>query len=277
MRSSTIHIPYIVNFAFLLLTRKAHLLCVCGCVHLSLLRSPMLPSLCDVPAAMCPITQEIMEDPVVCADGHSYERSAITHWLLTRDTSPSTNTPLAHRNVMPNFALRNLIAEVRGVRRPVTFEQHLTAARPCAPDEICDDATGPAAAAVDDAVEPASASAPTANAAAPDEETEPAPTHAAESSLPIQPLSAVCRRRPEGGRPVCSSAFFFCSSARPSPHHKHSPVPRLLPSPPRIPPRRCVVRRGRQGRMRSTGRWSRGAKRSNASCGCCLIMSSSHR
>ena len=71
----------------------------------------------ELPAAVCPITQEIMEDPVVCADGHSYERSAITQWLLVRDTSPCTNTPLAHRNVVPNYALRNLIAEVRGVRR----------------------------------------------------------------------------------------------------------------------------------------------------------------
>ena len=71
----------------------------------------------ELPAAMCPITQEIMEDPVICADGHSYERSAITQWLLVRDTSPCTNTTLSHRNVVPNYALRNLIAEVRGVRR----------------------------------------------------------------------------------------------------------------------------------------------------------------
>lgn len=63
----------------------------------------------DLPAAICPITQEIMEDPVVCADGHSYERAAITQWLLSRDTSPATNTSLLHRNVVPNYALRNLM------------------------------------------------------------------------------------------------------------------------------------------------------------------------
>ena len=62
-------------------------------------------------AATCPITQEVMEDPVVCADGHSYERSAITQWLLSRNTSPATNMPLPSKSLVPNHALRNLIAE----------------------------------------------------------------------------------------------------------------------------------------------------------------------
>ena len=56
------------------------------------------------PACICPITQDVMEDPVVCADGHSYERAAITQWLLARDTSPCTNAPLLHKNVVPNHA-----------------------------------------------------------------------------------------------------------------------------------------------------------------------------
>ena len=30
---------------------------------------------------VCPITQELMVDPHVCADGHSYERDAIAAWL----------------------------------------------------------------------------------------------------------------------------------------------------------------------------------------------------
>ena len=30
---------------------------------------------------VCPITAEVMTDPVVCADGHSYERDAIEDWL----------------------------------------------------------------------------------------------------------------------------------------------------------------------------------------------------
>ena len=87
----------------------------------------MPPPIGDLPACICPITHEVMEDPVVCADGHSYERAAITQWLLARDTSPCTNAPLLHKNVVPNHALRNLIAEVRGVRRPITLEEHVAA------------------------------------------------------------------------------------------------------------------------------------------------------
>ncbi len=31
-----------------------------------------------------------MRDPVVCADGHSYERAVIEEWLQDHDTSPLT-------------------------------------------------------------------------------------------------------------------------------------------------------------------------------------------
>ncbi|KFM60500.1 WD repeat, SAM and U-box domain-containing protein 1, partial [Stegodyphus mimosarum] len=40
----------------------------------------------------CPITQEVMRNPVVAADGYSYEKCAIQEWLESgRDTSPMTN------------------------------------------------------------------------------------------------------------------------------------------------------------------------------------------
>lgn len=32
-------------------------------------------------AILCPITKAPMQDPVLCLDGHSYERKAITKWL----------------------------------------------------------------------------------------------------------------------------------------------------------------------------------------------------
>lgn len=32
-------------------------------------------------AFKCPLTQEIMEDPVMAADGHSYESSALQNWF----------------------------------------------------------------------------------------------------------------------------------------------------------------------------------------------------
>ncbi|CAI5521754.1 unnamed protein product [Closterium sp. Naga37s-1] len=49
----------------------------------------------DVPPAFVDcITQEIMRDPVITADGHSYERAAIEKWLMHHDTSPMTGKVL---------------------------------------------------------------------------------------------------------------------------------------------------------------------------------------
>ena len=61
----------------------------------------------------CPITQEMMVDPVICADGHSYERAAITQWLSSHATSPKTNAQLEHTNLIPNHTLRGSIEQFR--------------------------------------------------------------------------------------------------------------------------------------------------------------------
>ena len=63
------------------------------------------------PQYLCPITGEIMEDPVTTADGHAYERAAIAQWLQAHDTSPVTNAQLPHRKLAPAHALRQLIEE----------------------------------------------------------------------------------------------------------------------------------------------------------------------
>ena len=60
---------------------------------------------------ICPITYAVMRDPVMCADGHSYEREAIAQWLLTHDTNPVTNGRLPNKTLTPNFALRHAIEE----------------------------------------------------------------------------------------------------------------------------------------------------------------------
>ncbi len=57
----------------------------------------------------CPITTELMVDPVVTADGHTYEREAIEQWLTRKSTSPLTGEPLAHTMLTPNHALRGSI------------------------------------------------------------------------------------------------------------------------------------------------------------------------
>ncbi|KAG8059960.1 hypothetical protein GUJ93_ZPchr0002g23117 [Zizania palustris] len=61
---------------------------------------------------VCPIFQEEMNDPHVAADGFTYEAEAIRGWLDSgHDTSPMTNLPLEHRELIPNRALRSAIIE----------------------------------------------------------------------------------------------------------------------------------------------------------------------
>src|SRR3989338_916619 len=60
-------------------------------------------------AFLCPITQEAMQDPVITGDGHTYERSAIQHWLQEHDKSPKTGLRLESKNLAPNHALRSQI------------------------------------------------------------------------------------------------------------------------------------------------------------------------
>mmetsp|Transcript_19008 Transcript_19008/g.56986 ORF Transcript_19008/g.56986 Transcript_19008/m.56986 type:complete len:741 (+) Transcript_19008:233-2455(+) len=60
----------------------------------------------------CPITLETMTDPVVCADGQTYQREAIQSWLDSgKTTSPLTGAPLEHHILVPNYALRTMILE----------------------------------------------------------------------------------------------------------------------------------------------------------------------
>ncbi|XP_010512486.1 PREDICTED: U-box domain-containing protein 36-like isoform X2 [Camelina sativa] len=61
---------------------------------------------------ICPITQDIMEDPHVAADGFTYEREAISGWFERgHETSPMINKRLPHKSLVPNLALRSAIQE----------------------------------------------------------------------------------------------------------------------------------------------------------------------
>ncbi|GAB4861735.1 hypothetical protein Ancab_036989 [Ancistrocladus abbreviatus] len=61
---------------------------------------------------ICPIFQEIMQDPHIAADGYTYELEALRGWLDSgQDTSPMTNHALANRDLIPNRALRCAIQD----------------------------------------------------------------------------------------------------------------------------------------------------------------------
>lgn len=59
---------------------------------------------------LCPITRELMRDPVIAADGYSYEREAIESWINTKNrSSPMTNLPLQTTLLTPNRTLKMAI------------------------------------------------------------------------------------------------------------------------------------------------------------------------
>ena len=59
---------------------------------------------------ICPITQEMMVNPVMTADGFSYEKSAILKWIQTgRMESPLTGLKLDHDVLTPNHSLRAIV------------------------------------------------------------------------------------------------------------------------------------------------------------------------
>ena len=60
---------------------------------------------------ICPISHDVMIDPVVASDGFAYERHAIETWFKKSVTSPITGNDLETRRVFPNHILRRQIVE----------------------------------------------------------------------------------------------------------------------------------------------------------------------
>lgn len=52
-------------------------------------------------------------DPVIAADGFTYERSSIEDWLSRKKTSPMTNVPLEHELLIPNLAVFRAVQALR--------------------------------------------------------------------------------------------------------------------------------------------------------------------
>lgn len=62
----------------------------------------------------CPISKQIMKDPVIACDGNTYERYWIERHFKTFDDnervkSPMTNNFLENRNLIPNLSLKSMI------------------------------------------------------------------------------------------------------------------------------------------------------------------------
>ena len=66
----------------------------------------------EIPDALtCPITLEIMQEPVIAHDGFTYERCAIESWLSSHRTSPKTGAALQSTILIDSHGVKQLIAD----------------------------------------------------------------------------------------------------------------------------------------------------------------------
>ncbi|RDX61251.1 U-box domain-containing protein 15, partial [Mucuna pruriens] len=92
---------------------------IAGMEETNILYDPAMPKMLErctsliIPHEfLCPITLEIMTDPVIITSGQTYERESIEKWFQSNhNTCPKTRQPLAHLSVAPNCALKSLIEE----------------------------------------------------------------------------------------------------------------------------------------------------------------------
>ncbi|KAM6592199.1 hypothetical protein CsatA_014804 [Cannabis sativa] len=78
----------------------------------------------------CPLSSELMLDPVIMASGQTYERSSIVKWLNDGLTiCPKTHQKLSHTNVITNYTVKAMIAtwsEENNVKLPVYSDRTRT-------------------------------------------------------------------------------------------------------------------------------------------------------
>ena len=58
---------------------------------------------------LCPITNKIIKDPVVAADGITYEKEAIKEYLVAHSVSPVTHETITDKSLRENFLAKSLI------------------------------------------------------------------------------------------------------------------------------------------------------------------------
>ncbi len=56
------------------------------------------------------LLQDFLVEPVIAADGHTYEKGALQDWLAHCNVSPVTGQPLMSTAVMPNLVISGIVA-----------------------------------------------------------------------------------------------------------------------------------------------------------------------
>ncbi|KAM7250477.1 hypothetical protein ACFE04_022360 [Oxalis oulophora] len=104
--------------------------------RLAVIKQSQTNSPVPIPADFCcPLSLELMTDPVIVASGQTYERAFIKQWInLGLTVCPKTRQPLAHTNhLIPNYTVKALIAnwcESNNVKLPDPMKS-LSLNQPC--------------------------------------------------------------------------------------------------------------------------------------------------
>ncbi|KAI3747078.1 hypothetical protein L6452_09523 [Arctium lappa] len=87
---------------------------------------------------VCPISLEIMKDPVTLSTGITYDREAIEKWLYTlkKGTCPLTKQVLTDIELTPNHTLRRLIQSWCTINAPFGIERFPTPRLPISKSQI---------------------------------------------------------------------------------------------------------------------------------------------
>lgn len=74
---------------------------------------------------LCPISMELMTEPVVCPSGVTYDRKSITQWIQEHHSDPATHASLRNDNLYPNLTLRDMIQEwLVDIKFITTYSNH---------------------------------------------------------------------------------------------------------------------------------------------------------
>ena len=82
-------------------------------------------------AFLDPVFGEIMVDPVITCDGHTFERAAVERWFQTRPSNPLTGADLTSTTLTPNITLRKAIADWRETHYKILPRSSISIGRQC--------------------------------------------------------------------------------------------------------------------------------------------------
>ena len=71
---------------------------------------------------LCPISKEIMENPVITPYGHSFERKAIVEAINRKGECPITRKKLEIKDLIPNYSLKTAIENYKKTTKKKKFK-----------------------------------------------------------------------------------------------------------------------------------------------------------